>query len=232
MDLSVVRQIREELEELSLPMMAVSGTCNLIHPDRKQRARDIARLQVLIGVCNQLGTSVVTLCTGTRDPLDMWRAHPDNESPAAWSDLRTSLELLLATAHQHQITLGVEPEAANVIASAQQARRLLDEVKSDFLKIVFDGANLVQPHGLAKQSAVLSQACDLLGPDIVLAHGKDLAGEKTVAVGKGGLDYGLYLSILERAGFDGPLILHSLTEAEVPALLAFLRKELAAVQSA
>jgi len=159
----------------------------------------------------------------------MWRSHRENDSLAARSDLRASLVTLLPLAEKHGVTLGIEPEPANVIATAQQARLLLDELKSPCLKIVFDAANLLAPHDLAEQGQVLSEAARLLGPDIVLAHAKDLSREAavvTVAAGTGALDYALYLSLLERAGFNGAVVLHTLAETEVPASVAFLRSQL------
>lgn len=39
-----------------------------------------------------MGTSVVTLCTGTRDPEDMWRWHPENTSSQAWDELLRSMD--------------------------------------------------------------------------------------------------------------------------------------------
>ena len=228
-DPALAFRIRTELEKRSLAMVAVSGTCNLIHPDPAQRAQCLRRLQTMIPACREFGTSVVTLCSGTRDATDMWRSHRENHSLSARRDLRTSLETLLPLAEKHDVTLGIEPELANVIATAQQARQLLDELKSPCLKIVFDAANLLTSHALSEQGSVLSEAAHLLGADTVLAHGKDLSFEVpklTVAAGTGGLDYSLYLSLLERAGFNGAIVLHSLAETEVPASVAFLRSQL------
>ena len=236
-DRSLALRIRAELEDRSLFMAAISGTCNLIHPDLAQRAQCVGRLQTMIAACRELGTPIVTLCTGTRDPADMWRPHRDNSSPEAWHDLVLSLEALLPAAESQAVTLGVEPEPANVIDSAQRARRLLQEMKSPSLKIVLDAANLLAPHDLARQHQILSEAFDLLGPDIVLAHAKDLKSQgqtesehrsTTVAVGQGKLDYLHFLSLLEKADFTGPLILHSLAEHEVSSSVAFLRQRLAA----
>jgi len=228
-DPALALSIRTELEKRSLVMVAVSGTCNLIHPDLTERALCIRRLQTIIALCRKLGTSVVTLCSGTRDATDMWRGHRENTSLSAWRDLRSSLETLLPLAEKHHVTLGIEPEPANVIATAQQARQILDELKSPCLKIVFDAANLLTSHALAEQGRVLSEAAHLLGADMVLAHAKDLSlvvPKLAVAAGTGGLDYDLYLSLLERAGFNGAVVLHSLAEAEVPASVAFLRSQL------
>jgi hypothetical protein len=42
------------------------------------------------------------------------------------------------------------------------------------------------------------------------------------------LDYDLYLDLLKRVGFDGPLVLHALREDDVSGCLAFLREKLEA----
>jgi sugar phosphate isomerase/epimerase len=227
-DPALTATIRTHLNQLSLSMVAISGTCNLIHPDAAKRGQELARLQKLICASKELGAGVVTLCTGTRDLQDMWRAHPDNRSSDAWNDLLAALEQLLPVAEETGLALGIEPEPANVIDSAEKARALLDQLASPRLKIVFDAANLVHPGDIARQSDILAKAVDLLGPDIVVAHAKDLArGTRGhLAAGRGELDYQCYLGLLRRAGFDGPVILHNLSEAEVPAAVAFLQKHI------
>ncbi len=77
---------------------------------------------------------------------------------------------------------------------------------------------------------ILDEAFALLGKDIVLAHAKDLdhdgdAGH--LAAGQGKLDYDRYLSLLRTYRFQGPLLLHGLSAAQVPGCVAFLRQKLA-----
>src|SRR5262245_11846034 len=60
-DPALVLRISTELKKRSLQMVAVSGTCNLIHPDLTQRVEELKRLQSLIAACKDLGASVVTL---------------------------------------------------------------------------------------------------------------------------------------------------------------------------
>jgi len=169
------------------------------------------------------------------DPANMWRSHPGNTSQQAWDQLLMSLELLLGTAEQNQVILGIEPEPANVISSAEAAARLLKHFRSPFLKIIFDGANLIASGGSARQKEVLSEASNLLGQDIVLAHAKDLArfkpdgnifAYKEVPAGRGELDYDFYIALLKKSNFNGPIILHGLAEQEVPAAISFLRGKL------
>jgi sugar phosphate isomerase/epimerase len=59
--------IREEMNRRDLTTSAVSGTFNMIHPDPTRRGDGLRRLEVLAGACRRMGTSVITLCTGTRD---------------------------------------------------------------------------------------------------------------------------------------------------------------------
>jgi sugar phosphate isomerase/epimerase len=229
-DPGVCRRVRDELNARGITMAAISGTCDLIHPDAERRHDGLRRLRVLIEACPALGTSIVTLCTGTRDPDDPWRRHPDNDTPEAWRDLVASLRALLPAAEDVGITLAFEPEVANVVDRAQKGRRLLDEIGSSRLKVVMDAANLFHAGDLARMREVLDEAFALLGRDVVLVHAKDLSRDGEAgheAAGTGLLDYDSYLAHLRRAGFDGPLILHGLTEAQVPAAVAFLRAKFA-----
>jgi sugar phosphate isomerase/epimerase len=127
------------------------------------------------------------------------------------------------------VRLGVEPELANVVDSAVKARRLLDEIGSPRLKIIIDPANLFPPGSLPRMPAILDEAFELLGRDIVLAHAKDLSRDGEAgheAAGTGVLDYDRYLSLLARSGYAGPLILHGLSETQVAGSVAFLREKL------
>ena len=223
--------VRQEIAVRGLKMAAVSGSYNMIHPDLEKRRDGLRRLRVLAAACGRLGTSVITLCTGTRDPDDMWRRHPENDSVDAWRDLIGSIAEALQIAEAYGLTLAFEPEVSNVVDSARKGRRLLDEVQSSRLKVVMDGANLFHAGELPRMRDILDEAFDLLGEDVLIAHAKDLSrdGEAgDVAAGMGLLDYDYYLTLLRSAGFDGPLILHGLSESQVGPCVSFLRQKLGA----
>ncbi|MGD0224024.1 MAG: sugar phosphate isomerase/epimerase [Terriglobia bacterium] len=227
---SICREIHTAFKRYGLEMVAVSGTFNAIHPDFATRTAGIRRCCQLIRQASLLGTTTVSLCTGTRDPWDPWRFHPDNSQPAAWHDLLATLDLLLRVAQENQIILGIEPEVTNVVDSARQARRLLDECQSRYLKIIFDGANLFHGDNLVRMKDVLEEAFDLLGRDVVIVHAKDIqAGDPTQRqpAGTGALDYDTYFRLLKHNGFDGPVVLHNLDETEVDSSVKFVRQRAA-----
>jgi sugar phosphate isomerase/epimerase len=175
-----------------------------------------------------MGTRLLTLCTGTRDPEDQWRHHPDNAGADAWRDLTDAMSRALTIAERHDIDLGIEPELANVVCSAEAARRLLDEMRSPRLKIVLDAANLFEKADLNEQRRIVGAAVDRLADRIVIAHAKDRdAGGGFVAAGQGVLDYRHYLACLGDAGFAGPLITHGLAAGQARRTAAFLRNAMA-----
>lgn len=229
-ELGVLERIRGGAVARKVSLSAISGTCNLIHPDSAQRSDGLQRLRVIISACGYLGTNIVTLCTGTRDPEDMWRFHPDNSTPEAWRDLRTSLDEVLEVAELHDVILGLEPEPSNVIDSASKARQLLDEVQSPNLRIVLDAANLIRPGGLDHMNRTLEDAFEILGNDIVLAHAKELDSDGRaggLTLGAGVLDWDRYLELLRQAKFGGALVMHGFEESELQESVAFLRDKLA-----
>jgi sugar phosphate isomerase/epimerase len=170
---------------------------------------------------------VITLCTSTRDPDDMWRYHPENDSPGARKDFLVSVEQAVSVAEEYEVTLAFEPEVNNVVASAEKSRRLLDEIRSPRLKVVMDAANLFCEGGLPHADEILDKAFELLDEDIVIAHAKDVMNTgEVVAAGRGELDYDRYLKNLRGVGFEGPLILHNIEEGEVEGSVALLHTKL------
>ena len=227
---SLCEDIRGQLAKRGIVMAAVDGTFNMVHPDRDRRWANLGHLRELIGYCDALGTSVVTLCTGSRDDI-MWRRHPDNDSPEAMADLVEVMKAAAQTAGEHGVILAFEPEVNNVASSAERARQLLDAVGVALGQGGHGPGQHLQGRKLPRMPEKLTEAFDLVGDDIALAHAKDLdhdgeAGH--LGAGEGRLDYPLYLSLLQRSGFDGTIVLHQmhhLDDAGIDARFAFVREQ-------
>lgn len=226
--------IQRELAKRQMVISALGGPVNMVHVDPDKRRQGIERMKLLIEVCHHVGTSVIATCTGSRDPESMWRHHPDNASPEAWQVLRETLEEILPVAEQANVTIAFEPEINNVASDAKRSRKIIDEMQSDRLKVVMDAANIFGENDLPRMREVLDEAFELLGDHIAVAHGKDLdhggdAGH--LAAGTGKLDYAHYVSLLCALPFDVAVILHGLTEEQVPASVAMLRSHANAINS-
>lgn len=208
---------------------AVSGTYNMIHPDPAVRSAGLRRLEVLLAAAPAMGAGMVTLCTGTRDPADQWRHHPDNALPEAWRDLLDQMARACVLAEAAGVRLGIEPELANVVNSAEAARRLIDSLQSPSLAIVLDPANLFEVEPLPVQRDRIARAVDLLADRILMAHAKDRHPDGSFATaGQGVVDFAHFLRCLRAAGFDGDLVTHGLTAGEAPEVAAYLTRVLGA----
>ncbi len=209
--------------QAGVSIAAVSATYNMIHPDPNIRASGMKRLAVIMAAARSMGTRLVTLCTGTRDALDQWRAHPDNQTPKAWADLLHELEKAIVLAEKYGVDLGIEPELANVVNSATAAKRLLTDLPSQHLRIVLDPANLFEVETDARRRDIVAAAVDLLGPQIAMAHIKDRdATGRFAAAGAGVIDFRHFVRALRDAKFTGSLVTHGLSEAEAPSVARFL----------
>jgi sugar phosphate isomerase/epimerase len=221
------REVAEASRATGVAIAAVSGTYNMAHPDAAARAASLRRLGALIATARAMSAGLVTVCTGTRDAGDMWRAHPDNATPEAWRDARAELTKAAALAERHAIDLGIEPELANIVDSADAARRMIDEIGSPRLRVVLDPANLFEVAAPEARREIVARAVDLLADRIAIAHAKDRdSAGGFVAAGRGVIDFSHFIGELRRAGFDGPLIAHGLAETEAPGVAAFLRAAL------
>jgi len=224
---NLLREIHQSMSEHGLKMSALSGTFNMTHPDKKQRELGMKRLDLLINKAAEMGTDMITLCTGSFDPENMWRFHPENNSKTAWKMLCETMEQAISMAENAGIYLGIEPELANVINSAEKAKQLIGEMQSNQLKIVFDPANLFETASQKEIELIIGKGLDLLANHIHIAHAKDRKpdGSFTTA-GKGILPYLFFLKELNQTGFDGPLITHGLEEDEAGFCFDFLNEKL------
>ncbi|WP_284946685.1 sugar phosphate isomerase/epimerase family protein [Acidisoma cladoniae] len=220
----VLRKIRAATKASGVSLVALSGTYNMIHPDEAVRARGLRQLGVVIAAASHLGIPLVTLCTGTRDAEDQWRHHQNNADPSAWHDLVTEMAKALALAERFGVDLGIEPEPSNVVTSALDARRLIDDMASPRLRVVLDPANLFETATAEAAAALVRDAVERLGARIAMAHAKDRAAiGRLVPVGHGIVDFADFVARLRGVGFDGPLVAHGLSAEEAPAVARYLR---------
>jgi sugar phosphate isomerase/epimerase len=220
------RAVADAAAAEDVEIAALSATYNMTDPDLTRRTAGRIAFQAIAGQAKAMGTQVLTVCSGSRDPDDQWRRHPDNDSAEAWRDMCREFERLLPIAEAAGVVIGVEPEHANVVSNASKAVELLRSLAGSRIRIVLDPANLLDGVESAARNAVLRDAIERLGPHLVLAHAKDRAEDGSVApAGNGVVDWPVFLAGLAAVGFDGPLIAHGMSAVEAPAVAKFLRAE-------
>lgn len=222
-----IEEIAAAARKHGIRIEAISATFNMTHPNQMVINKGMASLEVICKAAAQLDCSLITLCTGTLDAEDQWRFHPENNTPQAWHKISETMTQALVIADKYGMSLGIEPELANIVNSAEKARQLIDEMQSEHLKVIFDPANLFEVATITTQHAIVKKALDLLASDIAIAHAKDRNPDGSFATaGKGVLDYHFYLKQLKASGFDGCVVTHGLADYEAQDVALILDKHL------
>lgn len=215
----VIRLLINTSEKYGIEIISVNGTCNMAHPDKKIRDEAVARFDGFAKSCRAMGATYASLCSGTRDLYDLWTYNENNDSEDAWNDMFDTMKRFVDIAEKYGLILAVETEAANVINTPERARKLMDDVGSDNLKMIIDCANLFHRGKAHKENVrpTLKHAFECFGKDIVMAHGKDISDSDGIdycPTGEGIIDYPYFMELLKEYNYSGDMLLHSIVFEE------------------
>lgn len=200
-----------------LPIEVVNGTFNMAHPDASVRVEGLRRFEILLEASADLGAKYISLCSGSRNVEHLWTWSCENDTDEAWADMYETMAAAVEMAEKAGITLAIESEAANIIDTPENARRLMDAIGSPNLKMILDCANLFH-RGVAHTEnvhMVLENAFKQYGKDIVIVHGKDIRegdGIDFCGTGLGIIDFAYTAELLKAAGYTGDMFLHGIYE--------------------
>ncbi len=219
---AAIRAVNAAAGKHNVKIRVINATFNMAHPDPEVRREGVRRFGPLCEAARELGAPFLSLCSGTRYAAHLWTASPDNGTEEAWNAMLDTMLRCTELAERYGLTLAIESEASNVISTPGRARRLMDTVKSERLKMILDAANLFHP-GTAHPDRVketLDHAFDVFGRDIVIAHGKDIRegdGIEFCGTGLGIVDFVHMARRLRELDFAGDMFLHGIyKEADMP----------------
>ncbi|MBQ2725414.1 MAG: sugar phosphate isomerase/epimerase [Clostridia bacterium] len=214
-----LRAVEKAAQKHDLPVMVINGTFNMAHPDKEIRMTGLERMKILAQAARELGVKYISLCSGTFNHDSLWAYSPDNDTDDAWNAMYGTMERAVEIAEKYGITLAIESEASNVISTPERARRLMDSIGSDKLKMILDCANLFHRGEAHPENvkSVITHAFEVYGHDIVIAHGKDIRegeGIDFCGTGDGIVDFSLTADLLKQYGYAGDMFLHGIYERE------------------
>jgi len=188
---------------------------NPIHPETQARTMLLGLFKEHLRHARDFGCNIVALESGSPNADQSF--HPGNNSESVYQDLLGSMNELVAEAERCGVTVGIEAVTSHVLSTPEKMRRLLDDIPSSHLRVVFDPVNLLSPENSREPQEVIRRSLQLFGDRIAVVHAKDfrIADGKLVTcpAGSGMLDYGPLLNwlghhkpgiavLLEEAGPD------------------------------
>lgn len=164
---------------------------NLATPNKEELAKTVHRYMAHIRFASLLGCGVVGTETGA--PNEAYAFTPECATEEALQLFIERLKPIVAYAEKMGVIFAIEPVFRHIVCSPKRARRVLDEIHSPNLQIIFDPVNLLDMANYREREEVFREAIDLLGPDIAMVHLKDFRIENgkmiSVGCGLGEMDY-------------------------------------------
>ncbi len=164
---------------------------NLANPNRTQLAEITRRYLAHIRFASWLGCGVVGTETGA--PNETYDFVPECHTEEALQTFLENLRPVVEYAEKMGVVLAIEPVYRHIVWNPKCARRVLDEINSPNLQIIFDPVNLLDMDNYGDRQSVIEEAIELLGPDIAVVHLKDCAVRNgkllSMGCGLGEMDY-------------------------------------------
>ena len=239
-------RIRDAFRDANLPVCAVSGYTNIVHPDPGERKKRVGYLKEIIRHARDLGSGYVISETGTFNPESDWVHHPKNKTEEGYEEALSVIQEIVQEAYDHGVVFLVENYVNNVIGSVDEVLRLFSDVNHTALGLLMDPTNYFDDANIDHVDLTLNRIFNALSDRIRLAHAKDCRRTEQVeekhaeldaaeshtfrgagavelpAPGLGSLNYELYLERLCRDHPNTPIIIEHLDESDIPRAKKFL----------
>jgi L-ribulose-5-phosphate 3-epimerase len=200
---------------------------NMIHPDQVERKKGLERFKEHIRFARDFGCSIVATETGNVNPEIVYTEENFKEEP--FLEVVESVRELVSEAEKFGVIVGIEAGVNHPIYSPKVMKRLLDSVGSNNLQVIFDPVNLLTIDTYKHQEEVFQEAFDLFGDRIIIVHAKDFVPEagqlKTVAVGKGLLNYDAVLKLIKDNKPYMNILMEETKEPFITESMAFLKNK-------
>ena len=187
---------------------------NLANPNEERFAKIKRRYLTNIRFASLLGAGVVGTETGAVN--EEYKFEERNHSDEALDIFIRNVRPVVEYAEKMGVILAIEPVAKHIVCNPKRARRVLDEIASPNLQIIFDPVNLLDHSNYQNREEIFAEAIDLLGEDIAMVHIKDFVVKDnelvSVAAGTGEMDYSQIIRFMKE---KKPYI-HATLENTVP----------------
>jgi len=185
--------------------------------DEKERIKNRNFLAMALPQVKKLGAG----CVGTETT--------NRGNHSSLTALYRTLEELLPEAENLGVNIGIEPVHWHNLCSPELAKKMLSDLSSPSLKIIFDPINLLTPDAVKSQNELWKRCIDCFGEYIVAVHIKGTTG-KSNDIGmmddsvftESILDYEYLFSLLKP--INVPILREGTSPAHAELDIEFLRK--------
>jgi L-ribulose-5-phosphate 3-epimerase len=216
--------VREAFARHGIQIAVLGCYINLGDPDAARQRPSLDLFKTYLRFARDCGCRVVGTETGSVNADFSW--HPDNHGEAAFQTVLARVRELVREAEKFGVFVGIEGVERYVISSPRRLRRLVDEVDSPHLRVIFDPVNLLCAKNQHAQDEVTAEALALLGDRIAIVHAKDFrmnGGQfEEVPAGGGSLHYAPVMRWIKEQRPAVEVLLENTQPATIAGTVAFM----------
>jgi len=226
-DDSIIQAYADAAEDANILIAEVGAWSNPISPNEETRKRALAKCREMLTLADKIGARCCVNISGSRD--SQWDGpHPDNLTEETFDLIVETVQTIIDSVKPNRTYYALETMPWAYPDSAENYLRLVKAINRRQFAVHFDPVNLIcSPHRYYRNSEIIREFFEKLGPYIKSCHAKDTLMPKKLTVhidevrpGTGQLDYGTFLRELSKLDPDTPLMLEHLRTEEEYALAA------------
>ena len=218
-------EVREELKQVGMECAVLGCYLKLAHQDEEEalRVREIYLAHL------RFASWIGARCVGTETP-----PAAGSEGTACHTEEHYRLFLdrvkpVARAAEDLNVTLAVEPVCSHIVHDSIQAERMMEDLKSERVRIILDAVNLIDSAHTEEADSLIGEAVRRLGDRVCVLHMKDFVPQpdalrpKPVPCGQGQMTYDTLLKLA--CGKKLPMTLENTTPENAEATRCWLEKQ-------
>jgi L-ribulose-5-phosphate 3-epimerase len=218
------RRIGQAFAARGVEIAVLGCYINPLHPDPATREAGMARFLEHLRLAPAMGAALVGTETGS--VRADYGFDPENHGEASLGRCIRQVARLVEEAERFGVMVGIEAVASHVVSTPARLHKVLREVASHNLQVIFDPVNLLDATNWRDQDTLFQEAFDRFGDRIQVLHAKDLVLDgdrpRVVPVGQGLVNYRLVVDLLRQT----KSLTYALLEDTPPAALDASRTHL------
>ncbi|SEO53186.1 Sugar phosphate isomerase/epimerase [Amphibacillus marinus] len=222
----LAKTIANEFRSDNVDIAVLGCYINMIHPDVEQRQEALAYFKEHIRFARDFHCSIVATETGNIHSQMGYTE--DNFTEEAFQLVVESVNELVKEAERFGVIVGIEGGVNHPIYSPEMMHKLITQIPSNHLQVVFDPVNFLTIENYQSQTKMIDQAFELFGERIIIIHAKDFIVKdnhiKVVPVGHGWLDYQYLINKLYPDKPLIPILLENTKEPFITESIAYLKR--------
>lgn len=177
--------LRKTFQRGGVDIAILGNYLNLLHPDADYIQRAVELYCAHLRFASLLGCTMVATETGA--PNREYAYCPECRSEKSLSLFIQRLKPIVRCAEQFGVILAIEPVVVHSMWNPTACRKVLDEIGSANLQILFDPVNLLDSSNVDHCQELFQEFFELVGTEIAAMHLKDYKhtpdGKKLITIG-------------------------------------------------